>query len=212
MKEVTDNHRISNFDEIVMVKTKPSRHTAIVVGILYIIGTLSGILSHLFTRNIWENNNTLMTIAADQTPLLVGAFFILLMGFSLAAMPVFLYPYFKQKSESLALAMVIFRGPIEASTYILFVLSWLFLAAFSQESILMGIDAKIIIGLGDFFVHTNDLIASVLSLVFITGSACCTSSSISHALFHVGFRSGDCSVVHCIWLWLWSSFLVSILI
>jgi hypothetical protein len=44
-----------------------------------------------------------------------GAFLILVMGLSLAAMPLFLYPLFRKDSEPLAMGMVVFRGALEGT-------------------------------------------------------------------------------------------------
>uniref|UniRef100_UPI0018F59CD8 DUF4386 family protein n=1 Tax=Paenibacillus alkalitolerans TaxID=2799335 RepID=UPI0018F59CD8 len=76
---------------------KTYRMTAVIVGVLYIIGTVSGILSLVVTRDLLAGEDFLTRIAANPSQLNLGAFFILMMGLSLAAMPVFLYPLFKKK-------------------------------------------------------------------------------------------------------------------
>ena len=88
------------------------RLTAIVVGVLYIVSTVSGILSVVVTGQLLAAESPLLSIAANPARLQLGAFFVLVMGLSLAAMPVFLYPLFCRKNEALALGMVVFRGAI----------------------------------------------------------------------------------------------------
>ena len=61
----------------------------------------------------------LSIVAANSSRLIGGAFFNLLMGISLAAMTVFLYPIFRKDSKELAVGMVLFRGALEGTPIIL---------------------------------------------------------------------------------------------
>ncbi|TYR80937.1 DUF4386 domain-containing protein [Priestia megaterium] len=149
---------------------KPYRMTAVIVGVLYIIGTVSGILSIVVTRNLLAGEDFLTRIAANPSQLNLGAFFVLLMGLSLTAMPVFLYPLFKKKNEALALGMVVFRGPLEGSTYILMVVSWLLLGMFSKESTAVGAEAASLQVIGNVLLQANDIMSPVLTIVFIIGA------------------------------------------
>jgi len=76
------------------------RLTAVIVGALYIVGTVSGILSVVATSALLTSENPFLTIAGNPGKLHPGAFFVLVMGVSLAAMPVFLYPLFRKKNEA----------------------------------------------------------------------------------------------------------------
>ncbi len=149
---------------------KPYRMTAVIVGVLYIIGTVSGILSLVVTRNLLAGEDFLTRIAANPSQLNLGAFFVLLMGLSLTAMPVFLYPLFKKKNEALALGMVVFRGPLEGSTYILMVVSWLLLGVFSKEFTAVGAEAASLQVIGNVLLQANDIMSPVLTIVFIIGA------------------------------------------
>ncbi|MFD2045685.1 DUF4386 domain-containing protein [Ornithinibacillus salinisoli] len=149
---------------------KPYRLTAVIVGALYIIGTISGILSLVVTRDLLVGEDFLTRIASNTSQLNLGAFFILVMGLSLAAMPVFLYPLFKKKNEALALGMVVFRGPLEGSTYILVVVSWLLLGVLSKEFTAVGADLASLHAVGNVLLHTKDIITPVLTIVFIIGA------------------------------------------
>ncbi|MFS1517296.1 DUF4386 domain-containing protein [Bacillus sp. SCS-151] len=149
---------------------KPYRMTAVIVGVLYIIGTASGILSKLVTRNLFTGEDFLSKIAANPYQLNLGAFFILMMGLSLAAMPVFLYPLFKKKNEALALGMVVFRGPLEGSVYILAVVSWLLLGVFSKEFTAAGAEEASLQVIGNVLFQANDIMSPVTTIVFIIGA------------------------------------------
>jgi hypothetical protein len=71
-----------------------SRHrkTAIIVGVLFIIGDIAGVLSLLVTRGLLEGPDALTKIAAHQNQLVLGALLVLVMGFALAMVPVVMYP------------------------------------------------------------------------------------------------------------------------
>jgi hypothetical protein len=149
---------------------KTYRTTAVTVGVLYIIGTISGILSLVVTRDLLAGEDFLTQIAANPFQLTLGAFFILLMGLSLAAMPVFLYPIFKKKNDALALGMVVCRGPIEGCAYILLVVSWLLLGAYSREIAAVGADAASLQVVGNVLLQASDIISPVVTFVFIIGT------------------------------------------
>jgi len=68
------------------------RKTAVIVGILFIIGTASGILSGVITAPISIGTTFPHNIAASETQWIAGTLLVALMGLSLAMMPVMLYP------------------------------------------------------------------------------------------------------------------------
>lgn len=149
---------------------KTYRKTAMIVGVLYIIGTVSGILSLVVTKNLFSGEDFLTRIAANPVQLNLGAFFVLLMGLSLAAMPVFLYPLFKKRDEAMALAMVVFRGPLEGSLYILMAVSWLFLGVFSKEFTVVGAEPASLQVIGNVLLQSKDIMSPILTIVFIIGA------------------------------------------
>ena len=148
---------------------KTYRKTSIIVGVLFIIGTVSGILSAVFTGSILAAPDYLVQVAANEMQMVTGAFFILLMGLSLAMVPVMMYPLFKKQNEALALGAVVFRGPLEAATYILMVVSWLLLIVVSQESA-NAADASSFQALGAVLLRANNMINPVLEIVFSLGA------------------------------------------
>jgi hypothetical protein len=64
---------------------KTHRKTAIIVGILFIIGTVSGILSAVVTAPIMAGSTFPLNVSASETQWIIGTLLILLMGFPLAA-------------------------------------------------------------------------------------------------------------------------------
>ena len=111
---------------------KTYRKKAIIVGILFIVGTVSGILSGLVTAPIREASTFPFNISAIETQWIIGALLVMLMGLSLAMMPTLLYPIFKRHNEVLASGAVLFRGAIEAISYAIMVISMLLLVTLSE--------------------------------------------------------------------------------
>ena len=89
------------------------RRTTVIVGILFIIGTVSGILAGVVTAPIRAGSTYPLNISASETQWIIGTLLILLMGLSLAMTPVLLYPIFRKHNEVLAFGSVLFRGIFE---------------------------------------------------------------------------------------------------
>ena len=73
-----------------------SRKTAVIVGVLYIIGTVAGILSLAFTGSIRNAQNHLVHISANENQVVMGALFVFIMGLALAMIPVVLFPILRK--------------------------------------------------------------------------------------------------------------------
>ena len=141
------------------------------VGILFIIGTVAGILSLVFTGPILDDPNYLTKAAANETQLIIGALFILIMGFSLSMLPVMLFPIFKKENEALALGAVVFRGALEAVAYIAIVISMLLLLTVSREYVNAGApDASYFQTLGTISLEAGVWFGSMLNFVFSLGA------------------------------------------
>jgi hypothetical protein len=106
------------------------RNRARIVGVLFIIGTVSGILS-VFTIGALRDPDYLTAVSANKTQIITGVFLVLIMGLALVPIPAILYPIFKKYNESLALAYIIFRL-LEFVTYIGTILSILIRLTLSQ--------------------------------------------------------------------------------
>ena len=110
-----------------------NRKIAIIVGVLFIIGTVAGILSIVFTSSILNAPDYLMKVSANENKIIIGALLVLVMGFVLAMVPVIMFPIFKKYNEALAIGYVVFRGALETITCIIVAISWLLLLPLSQE-------------------------------------------------------------------------------
>ena len=159
-----------------MNKTKESydgsyRKTSILVGALFIIGTVSGVLSVVFAGNLLSDPDYLIKLAENQNQILISSLCVLIMGMSLAMMSVMLFPILKKYNEALALGAVVLRGALEAVLYIAIVISWFLLLTVSQEYVKAGaLDASYFQTLGTLALKASDQIGSILDIVFSLGA------------------------------------------
>ena len=152
-------------------KMNTNKKTARIVGVLFIIGTVAGILSVVFTGPILDDPDYLIKVSANENQIIIGALLVLIMGFALAMVPVMLFPILKKYNEALALGSVVFRGALEAVTYIAIVISWLLLLTLSQEYVKAGApDASYFQTLGTLLLEALDGIGQILSIVFSLGA------------------------------------------
>src|SRR5512136_3133433 len=114
------------------------RMNAVMAGALYFLGTAFGVsgaivggevLGSIISSKPLVGVDMLGLVAANSSRLTGGAFFTLMMGISLMAMTVFLYPIFRKDSEELAMGMVLFRGALEGVCYLVSTLAILTLVA-----------------------------------------------------------------------------------
>jgi hypothetical protein len=145
--------------------------TARIVGVLYIIGTVAGMLSHVLTRPVLGGSDFLVNVSTHEIQIIAGALFVLIMGFALAMVPVMMFPLLKKYNEALALGYVVFRGALETMMYIVLAISWLFLIPLSQEYVKAGTpDASYFQTLGAVLLNGHDLIGPVQTIVFCLGA------------------------------------------
>jgi hypothetical protein len=148
-----------------------NRKTAIIVGVLYIIGTLAGILSLVFTGPIRERPDFLTQVSTNPNQVVLGALFVLTMGLALAIVPVMMFPILKRYNEALAVGYVVFRGALETVTYLVLVIGWLSLPLISQKFIkASAADVPFFQSLGELVLKAHDQIGHVLTIVFILGA------------------------------------------
>ncbi len=148
-----------------------NRKTATIVGVLYIIGTVAGVLSVVFYAPVLNTPDYLIKVSANENQIILGAFFVLLMGLALALVPVMMFPIAKKQNEILALGYVVFRGALETITYIAMVISRLLLIPLSQEFVKAGAaDASYFQTLGVLLREAHDSIDPILTIVFCLGA------------------------------------------
>ena len=89
-----------------------NRKTAIIVGVLFIIATVSPIVSVVFTGAIYEPDY-LTAVSANENQVLIGVLLLLTMTAAIVLIPIMMFPILKKHNETLALGYVgarIFEG------------------------------------------------------------------------------------------------------
>ena len=71
------------------------KKTAIIVGVLFIVGTVSGVLSVGVLGSLLDGPDYLAQVSASGNRVIIGTLLILIMGLALAMVPVMLFPIFK---------------------------------------------------------------------------------------------------------------------
>ena len=157
------------------------RKNAVMAGVLYFLGTVFGVLgaviggevlSSLISGKPLVGVDMLGLVAANSSRLTGGAFFTLMMGISLVAMTVFLYPIFRKDSKELAMGMVLFRGALEGTWYFVTTLGFLTLVALGNEYIATGADSAALQSMGNVLYQFQDRLAPVSSIFFLIGATC----------------------------------------
>jgi hypothetical protein len=160
---------------------KTYRMNATMGGVLYFMGTVFGVvgglvggevLSTLITGAPLEGGNILTLLANNVSQLTSGAFFTLLMGISLSAMTLFLYPVFRKDSEELAAGMLLFRGALEGVAYFVQVLGLLIMVAIGSESATAGADLPALQSVANALYRAMGVFGHTGTILFITGAVC----------------------------------------
>ena len=111
--------------------------TARIGGVLFIIGTVAGILIVVFTGNILGSPDYLIKISANENQVIVGVLFVLIMAAACASIAIWLYPILRKYNEALALGAVGFRL-MEGVLYIVSVIGLILLLTLSEEFVKAG--------------------------------------------------------------------------
>ena len=146
------------------------RKIAIIVGVLYIVGTVAGIIWKVLTGSIQNDLNLLTKVTANENQIIIGALFLLVMGLALAMVPVMMFPILKKHNEALALGYIVFRGALETFTTIVVVIGWIFLTILGQHYIAGAPDASYFQTLGTLTLEGNVLIGTISQIVFPLGA------------------------------------------
>jgi hypothetical protein len=147
------------------------RKTATIVGVLFIIGTVAGISSGVVTGPVLGATDYLAAVAANESSIVLGALLVLVMGFPLAMIPAMMFPIFRKYNEPLALGAVIFRGVLEAVTYMIIAICWLMLIPIGQAFVQAGAEnAATFQAMGHFITQAVYWTEHLLALVFTIGA------------------------------------------
>lgn len=148
------------------------RAVATLIGVLYIAGTVAGVMSRVVTG--WagpEGPDHLASAASLGDRLAVGALLVLVMGLALAFIPILAYPILRRTSQRLALGYVVFRGALETLTYILGTVSWLVLYQLAGDYTADGADAGGLRAAGATLAKLGDVSGTTTgTIVFLIGA------------------------------------------
>lgn len=147
------------------------RNIAIIVGVLYIIGTVAGIISVVAASTLIDAPLDFVLLSANANQVILGALFVVTMGLALAMVPVVMYPILKKQNQILALGYVVFRGALETATYMAMAISWIALVHTSQDYLQAGAPAAAgLQPLGTLLLEGHDATRSILEIVFPLGA------------------------------------------
>ena len=157
------------------------RMNAVMTGALYFLGTVFGVLSVVIGGEVLssltvskplDGVDLLSLVAANSSRLNGAAFFTIMLGISLVAMTVFLYPIFRKDSKELAMGLVLFRGALEGTWYFMTALGFLALVALGNEYIATGADSAVLQSMGNVLYQFQDRLAAVGPIFFLIGAMC----------------------------------------
>ncbi len=160
---------------------KTYRMNAVMAGVLYFLGTVFGVLGGVIGGEVLSSFSfgrplvgvdLLGIVAANSTRITGGSLLYLMMGISLMAMTVFLYPIFRKDSEELAMGMVLFRGALEGTFYFLSSLGFLALVLLGNEYITTGADSAALQSMGNVLYGFQGRLAPTGTILFLIGAVC----------------------------------------
>jgi hypothetical protein len=160
---------------------KKYRINSVMAGTLYLLGTAFGVLGGIVGGKVFGSLisgkaiigvNILGLAAAESAKLSEGAFFTFMMGISLMAMTLFLYPVLKKDSEELALGLVLFRGALEGTSYFVTVLGMLTMVALGGEYLTAGTGSTAMQSMGNVLYQFMNLKTPFDTFAFLIGASC----------------------------------------
>jgi hypothetical protein len=134
----TFHHQDQNVKKIMGEKKMTStRKTAIIVGVLFLVGYLGVFLGSAFYAPILDAPDYLINVYPNKTRVIIGMLIELINDAAVIGIAVMLFPILRKHSESIAVGYVGFRV-IEAVTLIVGKISILSLITLSQEYVAAG--------------------------------------------------------------------------
>jgi Domain of unknown function (DUF4386) len=146
------------------------RAAATTAGILYIIGTVAGVLSMVVIAPVSDARDPFAYGAEHSGTVVTGALLVLVMGLSLAFVPVVLFPVLRRVNEVLAVGYLIVRGAVETVCYVILAIGWLLLVPLGEAVSAGGSTASPAgVRVGSLVID-SDAANAVLALVFCLGA------------------------------------------
>lgn len=149
---------------------REDRAAATTAGILYIIGTVAGVLSKVAAiAPVSGADDPLAAGAQHSGAVVTCALLVLIMGLSLAFIPVVLFPVLRRVDEVLAIGYLVVRGAVETACYVLSAISLLLLLPLAEVmSAGPGTASPAGVRLGSLLVDHVE-VSAVTSIVFCLG-------------------------------------------
>ena len=132
---------------------RTNRKTATVVGVLFIIGTVSGLLMFPFIT-ILNSPDHLSTIATHEGQMIIATMLKFIMGVACAGIGLALYPILKKYNQGLAIGAAGFRI-IEGAIGIVGAVGYVALLALSQEFVKAGAPPLSFYQAADVLINTS---------------------------------------------------------
>ena len=148
------------------------RAAATTAGILYITGTVAGVVSMVvFSAPVRDANDPLAYAAGHSGAVVTAGLLTLVMGLSLAFIPAVLYRVLRPIDEVLTLGHLLVRGAIETTCYVVIAIGWLLLAPIGEAMTAGGGTASPAgVRVGNLVIDA-DAASAVTALVFCLGGA-----------------------------------------
>lgn len=160
---------------------KTYRMNSVMTGVLYFLGTVFGVLGDVIGGEVLTSLisgkpligvDMLALVAINSSRLTWGAFLTFMMGISLVAMTVFLYPVMRRASKELAMGMILFRGALEGVFYYLSTFTFLTLITIGNIYIIPNSDTTTLQTIGRLLYQFASFTAPVGSMIFLIGATC----------------------------------------
>ena len=135
------------------------RNNSIVVGILFILGTVTGVISAIIASPILDAPDYLIQVSAKAGPIVIAAFIQFIMAASCAGIGLALYPILRNFNEGLAIGSTGFRI-IEATLQVIGAIFMIAILALSQEYIKGGVDSGVYQSIGTMIKAASEWINS----------------------------------------------------
>jgi hypothetical protein len=112
--------------------TREHKAAATTAGILYVTGTVAGALSMVVSAPVRSAVDPFAAAAEHSGAVVTGALLVLVMGLSLAFVPVVLFPVLRRVNGVLAIGYLIMRGAVETVGYVVSAIGWLLLVPLGE--------------------------------------------------------------------------------
>ena len=166
-----------------------NRKTAIIVGVLFIISTVAGILSAVFLEPILNAPDYLINVSANENQVINGALLELICAGAFLGIAVMMFPILKKYNENIALGYVVARI-LEAVPFVVGVISLLSLLTLSQEYVQAGTpDAPHYLPLSTLLLEVHDLTNLLGSMIIFSLTALILNYSLYQSKLVPGFIS-----------------------